>query len=66
MQWFLKNRKDVTQHISCMKKARDHKRMLLAIPSQERLERVLRYLLDESEFLSKYGIRSLSRYHLDG
>ncbi|MGI8502105.1 MAG: MGH1-like glycoside hydrolase domain-containing protein [Hassallia sp.] len=65
MQWFLKNRKDVTQHISCMKKARDHGRMLLAIPSQERLERVLRYLLDETEFLSKYGIRSLSRYHLD-
>jgi hypothetical protein len=65
MQWFLKNRKDVTQHISCMKKARDHGRMLLAIPSQERLERVLRYLLDETEFLSKYGIRSLSRHHLD-
>ncbi|NEU71906.1 glucosidase [Hassallia byssoidea VB512170] len=65
MQWFLKNRKDVTQHISCMKKARDHGRMLLAIPSQERLERVLHYLLDETEFLSKYGIRSLSRHHLD-
>jgi hypothetical protein len=65
MQWFLKNRKDVTQHISCMKKAQDHGRMLLAIPSQERLERVLRYLLDETEFLSKYGIRSLSRHHLD-
>lgn len=65
MQWFLKNRKDVTQHISCMKKAQNHGRMLLAIPSQERLERVLRYLLDETEFLSKYGIRSLSRYHLE-
>ena len=30
-----------------------------------RLERVLRYLLDEDEFLSPYGIRSLSRYHKD-
>ena len=30
-----------------------------------RLERVLGYLLDENEFLSPYGIRSLSRYHLD-
>ena len=36
---------------------------LLAIPSRERLERVLRYLLDENEFLSPYGIRSLSRVH---
>ena len=38
---------------------------LLAIPSRERLERVLRYLLDESEFLSPYGIRALSRFHRD-
>ena len=36
---------------------------LLAIPSRERLERVLRYLLDESEFLSPHGIRSVSRVH---
>lgn len=63
MQWFLQNRQDVTQHISCMKKAQSHGRLLLAIPSQERLERVLRYMLDESEFLSPYGIRSLSRFH---
>jgi hypothetical protein len=38
---------------------------MLAIPSRDRLERVLRYLLDEEEFLSPYGIRSLSRYHRD-
>ena len=38
-------------------------RRLLAIPSRARLERVLRYLLDESEFLAAYGIRSLSRFH---
>ena len=36
---------------------------LLAVPSRERLERVLKYLLDEEEFLSPYGIRSLSKYH---
>ena len=33
--------------------------------SKNRLERVLGYLLDENEFLSPYGIRSLSRYHQD-
>jgi hypothetical protein len=40
-------------------------RRLLSTLSKERLERVLGYLLDENEFLSPYGIRSLSRYHLD-
>lgn len=34
---------------------------LLAIPSEERLLRVLEYMLDEKEFLSEYGIRSLSK-----
>jgi hypothetical protein len=40
-----------------------HGHRLLAIPSRARLERVLRYLLDEDEFLSPYGIRSLSCFH---
>jgi hypothetical protein len=40
-------------------------RRLLSPLSRERLERVLGYLLDENEFLSPYGIRSLSRFHLD-
>jgi hypothetical protein len=40
-------------------------RRLLSPLSRKRLERVLGYLLDENEFLSPYGIRSLSRYHLD-
>jgi hypothetical protein len=38
---------------------------LLAIPSTERLKRVLRYVLDESEFLSPHGVRSLSRAYYD-
>jgi mannosylglycerate hydrolase MGH1-like protein len=40
-------------------------RKLLSILNKAKLQRVLRYLLDESEFLGPYGIRSLSRYHLD-
>jgi hypothetical protein len=40
-------------------------RRLLSPVSKERLERILRYLLDENEFLSPFGIRSLSRYHKD-
>ena len=38
-------------------------RTLLSPLSKKRLESVLGYLLDENEFLSPYGIRSLSRYH---
>jgi hypothetical protein len=40
-------------------------RRLLSPLSKRRLERILSRLLDENEFLSPHGIRSLSRYHLD-
>ena len=40
-------------------------RRLLSILNKKKLERVLAYLLDENEFLGPYGIRSLSRYHLE-
>src|SRR5262249_57290999 len=40
-------------------------RSLLSLVSGDRLRRVLRYMLDENEFLSPYGIRALSRYHAE-
>lgn len=36
---------------------------LLAIPTKDQLHRVLSYMLDEDEFLSPFGIRSLSKFH---
>ncbi|MDQ3812786.1 MAG: glucosidase [Armatimonadota bacterium] len=65
MHWFLKNRQDLAQHISYMEavEGESHDHRLLAIPSRERLARVLRYMLDENEFLSPFGIRSLSRVY---
>jgi hypothetical protein len=65
MQWFLDNRRDLASNISYMARSTesDESHRLLAIPSRERLERVLRYLLDEEEFLSPHGIRALSRIH---
>ncbi len=38
-------------------------RKLLGVLNKEKLQRVLAYMLDEDEFLSPYGIRSLSKYH---
>jgi hypothetical protein len=66
MRWFLENRQDLSRHIAYLDRhmtADQHVHRLLAIPSRERLERVLRYLLDEEEFLSPYGVRALSRVH---
>jgi hypothetical protein len=65
MEWFLSNRKDLGRQVSYMEAdaGNAHPHRLLAIPSQHRLEHVLRYLLDPNEFLSPYGIRSLSRIH---
>ena len=63
MRWFLENRRDLAGHVSTSAADTGHGHMLLAIPSRERLVKVLRYMLDESEFLSPYGIRSVSKVH---
>ena len=40
-------------------------RGILAIVNEQRLRRILTYMLDENEFFGPYGIRALSRYHAD-
>ncbi len=67
MKWFLEHRKDLAKQISFMDAAEhDHeKHTLLAVPSIDRLKKVLRYALDENEFLSQYGLRSISRRYKD-
>ena len=67
MNWFLENRTDLARLTTTMasKDGGGHAHRLLAIPSRERLLRVLRYVLDEREFLSPHGLRSLSKIHAE-
>jgi len=65
MQWFLDNRRDLTNNIPHMHEPGSGDRLLLSVVSGDQLRRVLKVMLDENEFLSPYGIRALSRVHLD-
>ena len=60
-RWFLEHRKDLTGQITYLATDGQAGRRLLAIPSRARLERMLKYVFDENEFLSPFGVRSLSR-----
>ena len=65
-RWFLEHRKDLAGQISYLSHdGCSNGRYLMAIPKRERLERVLRYVFDEKEFLSPHGVRSLSRVYKD-
>jgi glycogen debranching enzyme len=67
-KWFVENRKDLARHISYMKcncPGDPNALYMLGIPCRERLASVLRYLFDENEFLSPFGIRSLSKVYED-
>ena len=66
MNWFIDNRHDVAErNIASMRKRGKGERLLLSLVSRERLEKILKRMLDETEFLSEHGIRSLSRHHED-
>jgi hypothetical protein len=65
LEWFIVNRPDLTRNLACMRTAGSEERRLLAIVDGDKLRRVLKVMLDEREFLSPYGIRALSRFHLE-
>ncbi|MDO8349149.1 MAG: glucosidase [Planctomycetota bacterium] len=62
MRWFLANERDLASHVT-LGTVGGQQAALLAIPSRQQLEAVLRHMLDEREFLSPYGLRSLSAAH---
>jgi hypothetical protein len=63
LEWFLDNRPDLVGHCACMKTPGAGGRRLLTVVSKDKLQRILRRMLDENEFLSPHGIRSVSRHH---
>ena len=65
MQWFMENHADVPDHIESTQRSARGIRRLLSLVNRRQLRRVLARMLDETEFLSQYGVRALSRYHLE-
>lgn len=63
MDWFLENRPILSSCMASTQTPGIGERRLLAIMTKEQLVRLLGYMLDENEFLSPYGIRSLSKFH---
>ncbi|HKK46425.1 MAG TPA: hypothetical protein VJ964_12950, partial [Balneolaceae bacterium] len=63
MNWFLKHRPDLTRNIASVTKTGAGERRLFSVVNRDRLQSILKRMLDEAEFLSPYGIRSLSKYH---
>jgi hypothetical protein len=64
-RWFLSARPELVANIHDPRKPGVAGRRLASILDETRLRRVLEKMLDEKEFLSPYGIRSLSRYHAE-
>ncbi len=63
MQWFTENRPHLSGNMAQIDEPGVGERTLTAVLTEERLRSTLRYMLDEDEFLSPYGIRSLSKFH---
>ncbi|MBY0503081.1 MAG: glucosidase [Bryobacteraceae bacterium] len=65
LDWFVHNRPDLTRNVACMSTHGEGQRRLLSIVDGDQLRRVLKFMLDEQEFLSPFGVRALSRVHRD-
>jgi len=67
VELFKKRHPDVLKHIAPAdgKFTGYDSRRLLSVCNKEKIERILAHMLDENEFFGPYGIRSISRYHLE-
>jgi hypothetical protein len=65
LKWFLEYRPDLAALVSRWQETATNERRLLSLLRGHRMKRLLVRMLDETEFLSDYGVRALSRYHRD-
>src|SRR5213076_2041930 len=65
MKWFLNHRPDLAKLVSRWHESGMGDRHLLSLLRGHRMKCLLRRMLDETEFLSDYGVRAVSRYHRD-
>jgi len=73
-EWFVENRSDLLKGVMELSTFKEDKRFLLALASPKKLKGILRKILNEKEFLSPFGLRSVSKalgenpyvLHLDG
>jgi len=65
LEWFIENRPDLTENLASMSEEGMGERRLLSIADENQLRSILKFMLDEKEFLSPYGIRALSQFHRD-
>lgn len=65
LDWFINNRPDLTTDIATLRTPGKEGRKTVGLVRRDRLHSILRYMLDEEEFLSPFGIRSVSRCHKD-
>jgi len=65
LRWFINKHPELVANIHPITQPGLDERKLFCVLNEKKLRRVLAYMLDEKEFLSPYGIRSLSRFHLE-
>jgi hypothetical protein len=65
LEWFLNYRPDLAALVSHWEVGGKGERRLLSLLRGQRMKQLLRRMLDETEFLSDFGIRALSRYHAE-
>jgi hypothetical protein len=65
MEWFLNHRPDLAALVSRWEEPGMGERRLLALVRGHRMKRLLKRTLDPAEFLSDYGVRAISRFHLE-
>jgi len=63
LNWFLDNRPGLAALVSRWHEKSESEKHLLSLLRGHRMKKILCRMLDESEFLSDYGVRALSKYH---